>query len=89
MAPVPLWLFALGILTTILVMIAWGTNLVFKPPATAFGGAVTVVGLVTAYTTARYLAKRGKWMVFPIQVYGAVPARPWRCCPPPLRGARL
>jgi amino acid transporter len=73
MAPVPLWLFALGILTTILVMIAWGTNLVFKPPATAFGGAVTVVGLVTAYTTARYLAKRGKWMVFPIQVYGAVP----------------
>lgn len=37
--------FYLGILTTILVGIAWGTNLIAKPLATAFGGTLTVVGV--------------------------------------------
>jgi amino acid transporter len=67
------WVFVLGLLTTALVMLAWGTNLIFKPLATAFGGTVTAVGLITAFATARYLAKQGKWMVFPTQLYGALP----------------
>lgn len=67
------WMFALGLLTTGLVMLAWGTNLIFKPLATAFGGTVTAVGLLTAYGTARYLAKQGKWMVFPTELYGPLP----------------
>jgi amino acid transporter len=71
--PVSRVLFALGVLTTALVMIAWGTNLIFKPLATAFGGTVTTVGLLTAFLTARYLAKQGKWVVFPTEIYGAVP----------------
>ncbi len=67
------WMFILGLLTTALVMLAWGTNLIFKPLATAFGGTVTAVGLITAFATAHYLAKQGKWMVFPTQLYGALP----------------
>ncbi len=41
--------FILGIVTTLLVTIAWSTNLVTKPLATAFGGGVTVVGMILAY----------------------------------------
>ena len=41
--------FALGILTTVLVVIAWSTNLVAKPLATLFGGSVTIIGMVIAY----------------------------------------
>ncbi|HLZ57969.1 MAG TPA: APC family permease [Ktedonosporobacter sp.] len=41
--------FFLGILTTLLVAIAWCTNLVDKPLATAFGGAVTALGMGIAY----------------------------------------
>ena len=40
--------FGLGVLTTILVAVAWGTNLVTKPLATAFGGGVTVIGMSIA-----------------------------------------
>ena len=40
--------FGLGILTTILVAVAWGTNLVTKPLATAFGGGVTIIGMSIA-----------------------------------------
>jgi amino acid transporter len=39
----------LGILTTILVVVAWGTNLVAKPLATAFGGSVATLGMTIAY----------------------------------------
>jgi len=62
-APVPLYLslrerlhrawisldFALGVLTTALVLIAWSTNLIVKPLATLFGGSVTIIGMVIAY----------------------------------------
>ncbi len=41
--------FWLGILTTILVVLAWCTNLVAKPLATAFGGSVATVGMAIAY----------------------------------------
>ncbi|HYL42311.1 MAG TPA: APC family permease [Ktedonobacteraceae bacterium] len=41
--------FWLGILTTVLVVVAWSTNLVAKPLATAFGGSVATVGMAIAY----------------------------------------
>jgi amino acid transporter len=85
-APVPVWLFVLGLLTTALVMLAWGTNLLFKPLATAFGGTVTTLGLLTAFATARYLAKQGKWMVFPTEIYGAIPGSILAVLPPTAEG---
>jgi amino acid transporter len=39
---------ALGFLTTVLVILAWAINLVAKPLATAFGGAVVIVGMALA-----------------------------------------
>jgi amino acid transporter len=41
--------FYIGLLTTALVFIAWTTNLVAKPLATAFGGSVVIVGMSIAY----------------------------------------
>lgn len=52
--------FFLGILTTILVMVAWSTNLVTKPLATAFGGSVTVLGMLIAIANYTVLRKRGQ-----------------------------
>jgi amino acid transporter len=43
--------FYLGLLTTILVVLAWTTNLVAKPMATLFGGSVTLLGMGIAYFT--------------------------------------
>jgi amino acid transporter len=43
--------YAVGVLTTVLVAVAWTTNLVNKPLATAFGGALVVVGLVIGLLT--------------------------------------
>jgi amino acid transporter len=46
--------FALGLVTTGLVAVAWLTNLVAKPLATEFGGGLTVLGLVVGgFTYAR------------------------------------
>ncbi|MPZ78409.1 MAG: amino acid permease [Deltaproteobacteria bacterium] len=42
------WGFWLGVLTTVMVMVAWGINLVEKQLATYFGGAVTLIGMLTA-----------------------------------------
>ncbi len=42
--------FWLGILTTLLVGIAWSTNLVTKVLATEFGGGVALLGMAIAYT---------------------------------------
>src|SRR6202162_1740095 len=39
-------LFAIGVATTLLVVIAWSVNLFAKPLATGFGGGLTVIGLV-------------------------------------------
>ncbi len=41
--------FYLGILTTVLVVIAWTTNLIAKPLATAFGGSVSLIGMIISY----------------------------------------
>ena len=42
------WGFWLGVFTTGLVMVAWGINLIEKQLATYFGGAVTLIGMLTA-----------------------------------------
>jgi amino acid transporter len=42
-------IFWLGILTTVLVITAWSTNLITKPWATVFGGSVAIVGMLIAY----------------------------------------
>jgi amino acid transporter len=51
--------FWLGILTTILVLTAWSTNLVAKPLATAFGGSVTIIGMVIAYVNYALHRRKG------------------------------
>jgi amino acid transporter len=84
--PVSRWMFALGVLTTVLVMGAWGTNLVYKHLATEFGVTVTGIGLLTAFITARYLAKQGKWMIFPTKIYGAIPGSILAILPPTTEG---
>ena len=84
--PVSRWMFALGVLTTVLVMLAWGTNLVYKHLATEFGVTVTGIGLLTAFATARYLAKQGKWMVFPTELYKAIPGSILAVLPPAAEG---
>jgi nucleotide-binding universal stress UspA family protein len=38
----------IGLLTTLMVVVAWCTNLIFKPLATAFGGGLTAVGMTVA-----------------------------------------
>ncbi|HEU5227840.1 MAG TPA: APC family permease [Ktedonobacteraceae bacterium] len=59
--PKSLWFkidFFLGVLTTLLVSLAWSTNLVTKPLATAFGGTVALLGMGVAYMNyARYKQK--------------------------------
>lgn len=52
--------FGLGILTTLLVVMAWTTNLVAKPLATAFGGSVSVLGMLIAYTCLRLHRREGR-----------------------------
>jgi amino acid transporter len=64
-------IFAIGIITTILVIAAWSVNLVEKPLATAFGGGLTVIGLIAGLATYRYYRSR-RPAVFP------VPFRPQR-----------
>src|SRR5207247_2816846 len=43
--------FAVGVLTTGLTLIGWSVNLVAKPYATLFGGALTLIGLVVGLST--------------------------------------
>ena len=63
--------FAVGVLTTVLVLVAWGVNLVEKPKATWFGGGLTVIGLIAGLATYRY-SRGHRPSVFP------VPYRPQR-----------
>lgn len=64
-------LFAVGVLTTVLVLVAWVVNLFAKPLATGFGGGLTVIGLIAGLATYRYY-RRQRPAVFP------VPFRPQR-----------
>jgi amino acid transporter len=72
-APVSNLVFVLGIITTVLVVLAWSTNLVFKPLATAFGGSVTLIGLAIAYWNYHRMARRGRPMVHPTEIHAPIP----------------
>ena len=63
--------FAVGVLTTVLVIAAWAINLVFKPDATKFGGGLALLGVLVGLATYRYYRAR-RPAVFP------VPFRPQR-----------
>jgi amino acid transporter len=63
--------FAVGVLTTLLVIGAWSINLFGKPDATKFGGGLTLVGLMVGLATYRFSRGR-RPAVFP------VPFRPQR-----------
>ncbi|HYT35290.1 MAG TPA: APC family permease, partial [Ktedonobacteraceae bacterium] len=65
--------FWLGILTTALVMIAWSTNLVSKPLATAFGGSVAGLGMLVAYLNYMGHKRRGRVPVMITGVEGRLP----------------
>jgi amino acid transporter len=52
-----LWL---GLFTSLLVVVAWGVNLVEKKKATIFGGSVTLVGFGIAYAVRHGLIGRAK-----------------------------
>ena len=52
--------FYLGLLTTFLVLTAWITNLVAKPLATAFGGTVSVLGMLVAFISYRHHKQHGR-----------------------------
>jgi len=52
--------FWLGILTTLLVLIAWTTNLIAKPLATAFGGSVALIGMAIALTNYTLNKRKGR-----------------------------
>jgi len=64
-------LYAIGVITTVLVLIAWVVNLYAKPKATGFGGGLTLLGLIVGLATYRYYRRRQP-AVFP------VPFRPQR-----------
>jgi hypothetical protein len=65
--------FVIGVITTVLVAVAWTTNLFAKPMATLFGGGVTVAGMVIAATTYIVNHRRGRIAVFPLQHRPGVP----------------
>jgi hypothetical protein len=58
--------FVLGIVTSVLVVLAWVTNLFAKPLATLFGGSVTLVGLAVAGLTYSMQRRRGLPAVVPL-----------------------
>jgi amino acid transporter len=57
--------FGVGVVTTLLVIIAWTVNLWFKPDATKFGGGLTVLGLIAGLATYRY-RRAHRPAVFPV-----------------------
>ena len=52
--------FYLGIFTTVLVLMAWSTNLIAKPLATAFGGSVALLGMAIAYINYSLNKRKGR-----------------------------
>ncbi|HZV52446.1 MAG TPA: APC family permease [Candidatus Dormibacteraeota bacterium] len=57
--------FSVGVATTLLVAVAWITNLAAKPLATRFGGGLTLLGLAIGLLTYNYLRGRQP-VVFPL-----------------------
>jgi len=74
--------YVIGVLTTIAVVVAWLVNLVNKPLATKFGGALTLIGLVIGLGTYWYYRQR-RPRVFPL------PYRPNRPIVHLLAGMRM
>ncbi|HEY7832911.1 MAG TPA: APC family permease, partial [Ktedonobacterales bacterium] len=73
-APVRRWLvFGVGILTTLLVALAWVVNLGTKPLATEFGGGVTVAGVAIAVAYYVYQRRRGRGPAFLTPIYRPIP----------------
>ena len=62
--------FWLGILTTFLVATAWTTNLIYKRPATLFGGTVAGIGMLVAYFNYRRQKQKGYLPVVPVTITG-------------------
>jgi amino acid transporter len=71
--PWPTTKFILGILTTVLVMLAWGTNIYNKHLATEFGLSVTALGMAVALVYQQRLERAGRPHVFPVGAFGRVP----------------
>lgn len=65
--------FWLGVLTTLLVFIAWSTNLISKPLATIFGGSVAGVGMLIALGNSRLQARKGRMPVVTTGFVGRIP----------------
>lgn len=65
--------FVVGVITTVLVTLAWTTNLFAKPLATLFGGGLTVAGLAIAATTYVVNHRRGRIAVVPVLHRPGVP----------------
>ncbi|HEX9035911.1 MAG TPA: APC family permease [Ktedonobacterales bacterium] len=57
--------FGLGIITTILVITAWSTNLIVKRDATIFGGGLTVLGMAIAFWHYRHEENSGRNTILP------------------------
>lgn len=60
----------LGFVTTLLVLVAWSTNLVTKPLATAFGGSVVIVGMSIAAVAYAHHRRHGR---IPVATTGVEP----------------
>jgi len=65
--------FWLGILTTFLVATAWTTNLIYKRPATLFGGTVAGIGMLIAYINYRRQKQKGYLPVVTTGLEGRLP----------------
>ncbi|HEV7236194.1 MAG TPA: hypothetical protein VGN15_08445, partial [Ktedonobacteraceae bacterium] len=65
--------FWLGILTTVLVLTAWSTNLVTKPLATVFGGSVAGLGMLIALVNYRLQTRKGHMPVVTTGFMGRIP----------------
>lgn len=65
--------FWLGVITTFLVILAWVTNLVAKPLATAFGGTVAGLGMAVALVNYRVQKQKGRLPVVTTGVEGRLP----------------
>lgn len=65
--------FWLGVLTTVLVITAWSTNLVNKQLATLFGGTVTILGMAVAYYNYNLHKRKGRLLVVTTTVERRLP----------------
>jgi hypothetical protein len=65
--------FWLGILTTLLVMLAWLISIVSQPLATAFGGSVAFAGMAVAFIIHAHQRQQGRSPILPTEVEGRLP----------------